>query len=211
MVGLQVNYPEQSKEDVAMLQADKKAQVEIFRKGYDEWGETPRQLIDEISKAPEGCFTWPFARIPKMERWYSPTGRVILMGDGAHGLPPSSGQGINQALEDAYSLTLLLKSILHPQSQPTNSPAKNQDNLLLEALSFWHNMRQGRIEAVFTWSTIVTNVERLPEAERQKLIAEGKAKPSGVDDKDMTWLYKPDTDERISDWLKGKGYELTRL
>jgi 2-polyprenyl-6-methoxyphenol hydroxylase-like FAD-dependent oxidoreductase len=46
-----------------------------------------------------------------MDRWYSSIGRLVMLGDVAHGNPPSIGQGKTQALEDAHSLGLLLGNV----------------------------------------------------------------------------------------------------
>jgi 2-polyprenyl-6-methoxyphenol hydroxylase-like FAD-dependent oxidoreductase len=39
------------------------------------------------------------------------TGRVVLAGDAAHGMPPFMAQGANQGLEDALALTTLIANI----------------------------------------------------------------------------------------------------
>lgn len=40
--------------------------------------------------------------------WTSPLGRVVQLGDAAHTFVPSSGNGANQAIEDAVSLASCL-------------------------------------------------------------------------------------------------------
>ena len=139
--------------------------------------------------------------MPKLPRWYSETGRVILLGDGAHALPPSSGQGVNQALEDVYSLTLLLCAVDQARPIDRHQANGNVDSRpsLLEVLSFWHKMRQDRIDAVFDWTTNINNVSRLPEAERKRLYAEGKIKEGQGDD--TSWLFQFDIDKEVDRWL----------
>ena len=92
MIGTQVQYPEQSREDLESLQTDKDKLVEFYRRGYDEHGPTARSIIDRVTENKETLFIWPFMRMPRLPRWYSSTGRVIIVGDGAHAIPPSSGQ-----------------------------------------------------------------------------------------------------------------------
>lgn len=183
MVGMQVKHPDQSRAEWEAMSADKDKLVDYYRVGYDDWHGTAKQIIDQVCANKDDIYLWPFLHMPKIERWFSKTGRVLLVGDAVHAVPPSSGQGVNQALEDVYSLTLLLK--------------KSTD--LLSALERWQAMRQTRIDAVFDWATNGTNVQRLSEAERQKVMAESRLKnPKASEDRDdMRWLYQMDLDNEI--------------
>lgn len=187
MIGKQVHYPEQSRQDLEVLQADRDKLADFYLKDYEEYGETAKRIIDSVVRHKETLYIWPFLKMPKLDRWFSEAGRVIMMGDGAHALPPSSGQGVNQALEDAYSLTYLLNSL-----QPSSN--------VMQALNFWQQMRQDRIDAVFDWTENSANISRLPEAERKRLFAEGKVKEGHGDE--MSWLYKPDIEHKIDQWMQ---------
>lgn len=194
MIGNQVQWPEQSRQALEELQADKNKLAEFYRKGYEEHGTTARSIIDSVIAHKETLYIWPFQKMPKLPRWYSDSGRLILCGDAAHALPPSSGQGVNQALEDVYSLTLLLASV--------ESEDGAADVSLLGALKYWQQMRQDRIDAIFAWTSNTNNVSRLPEADRAKLFAEGKLKEGQGDD--TRWLFQFDVDKEIGNWLKTK-------
>jgi 2-polyprenyl-6-methoxyphenol hydroxylase-like FAD-dependent oxidoreductase len=202
MIGLQKRAPESSREDLEHLQQDKTKLVEFYRERYDEWGPTARSIIDRVTENKDSCFIWPFLRVPTLSSWYSDTGRIVLCGDAAHGLPPSSGQGINQALEDVYSLTLLLTSA--GQQSSTNSQANGVNNgnssKSLEALAFWQDMRQKRIDAVFDWVTNTTNVQRMSDEERRKIIEEGKFKGGAASD-NMSWLFTPALEGDVQAWI----------
>lgn len=49
---------------------------------------------------------WPPYSIPDIPTWHSK--RICLIGDAAHAIPPSAGQGASQAIEDAGLLARLL-------------------------------------------------------------------------------------------------------
>lgn len=198
MIGKQIQYPEQSRADLERLQSDPEQLKAFYTKDYEEYGPTARSIIDSVCSTPETLYIWPFMKMPKLEKWFSETGRVVLVGDGAHALPPSSGQGVNQALEDVYSLTVLLNSVVTRQRSTTCSRIET-----LEALQFWQQMRQERIDAVVDWTINGSNVSRLPEADRKRLVEEGKVKENQGDD--MSWLYKPVLDEKIEAWVSDRG------
>lgn len=136
MIGIQVQYPEQSRKDLDELQANKDKLVELYRRGYDERGATARSIIDAVTADRYTLYIWPFMKMPRLPQWFSNSGRVALCGDSAHALPPSSGQGANQALEDVYSLTLLLTSAGKRNDATTSGAAAGKAELL-SALSFW--------------------------------------------------------------------------
>ncbi|KAG6829164.1 hypothetical protein H0H92_005508 [Tricholoma furcatifolium] len=64
----------------------------------------------------------PRYEAPRMPRWTCPsgTGRIILIGDSAHPMPPDSGQGASCAVEDAVALGALLKKY-HATGDPAIS------------------------------------------------------------------------------------------
>lgn len=202
MIGKQVRYPEQSRQDLENLMADKDKLAAFYLDRYEEYGPTARKIIDSVCARKETLYIWPFLKMPKIPQWYSRGGRIILVGDGAHALPPSSGQGVNMVLEDIYSLTLLLCQ-LEVRKQQQNGVANGDGGSdLVRALAWWQHMRQDRIDAVFDWTTNSSNVMRLPEAERRKLIAEGKVKEGAYDD--MRWLFKATMEGYVENWRQGQ-------
>ncbi len=68
------------------------------------WGE-PVQAILEVTDAHQ-IVERPIADRPPLQSWSK--GRVTLLGDAAHPMVPSLGQGANTAFEDAYELSLHL-------------------------------------------------------------------------------------------------------
>lgn len=202
MFATQIHYPEQSRKDLANLQADPDRMLSFFTDKYDQWGATARKIIDALRRHKDSLFIWPFMKMPPLPRWFSESGRIVLIGDGAHALPPSSAQGVNQALEDAHSLGILLDSLRHPHT--TNGTSKGQDphveNRLLNALGRWQKWRQEKVDDIYEWTTNTTNVGRLPEEERKRLIAEGKVKDThGID---MSWLFRPNIEENVQKFVQ---------
>jgi len=69
--------------------------------------------------------TWsppfPLSDINVLDHWRN--GRVTLLGDAAHPLVPTIGQGANLALEDAY---VLAKNLLRALGQPQDAPQRLQ-------------------------------------------------------------------------------------
>jgi 2-polyprenyl-6-methoxyphenol hydroxylase-like FAD-dependent oxidoreductase len=204
MIGRQIQYPEQSREDLEKLQTDYDKLISFYRQDYDQWGTTARKIIDAITANKETCYIWPFVRMPTLPQWFSSTGCVIIIGDGAHAIPPSSAQGLCQALEDAYSLTLLLTAILPLRTEANGATTSGHvfnGSILLKGLASWQEMRQKRIDEIYDYATNSTNVARMSESERQKLIAEGKIKQTSGEQEDMGWLYCPKLEGEMKERL----------
>jgi 2-polyprenyl-6-methoxyphenol hydroxylase-like FAD-dependent oxidoreductase len=77
--------------------------LDIARKQLDGWEGPICGLIQEAKDSPESCLLWPQYAVGDIPAWH--TDRVILIGDAAHALPPSGGQGAAQAFEDAELLS----------------------------------------------------------------------------------------------------------
>lgn len=86
----------------------------------ESWHDNLRKLVDDTPK--EAIMApWRFrtTQFPDSDQARMlPTGRVTLVGDSAHAMPPDRGLGGNNVLEDARLLSSLLASL----SQPINWP-----------------------------------------------------------------------------------------
>lgn len=64
--------------------------------------------FDPIAKAilahARDCKAWALAEVPRLPRWRSQSGRVVLLGDAAHGMLQFLAQGAAMATEDAGAL-----------------------------------------------------------------------------------------------------------
>jgi 2-polyprenyl-6-methoxyphenol hydroxylase-like FAD-dependent oxidoreductase len=151
-------------------------------------GDFPKIVQDLVKSIPLDTINlWPFYVVPKLPSWVSAEvrGRVILVGDCAHAIPPSAGQGVNQAFEDVYTLALTMKalgsSVLEAEER---SPR----------LQKWQYWRLERIKRVFELNGMI-EARRTPVAERtlaQCLVAEKKM--------DLSWLYGVDFEKEVESW-----------
>jgi salicylate hydroxylase len=72
---------------------------------YRGWDDRVGQTIAALTET----YVWGIYDRPPLQRWTR--GHVTLMGDAAHPMVPHLGQGAGQAIEDAYTLGVLLKEV----------------------------------------------------------------------------------------------------
>ncbi|KAF8584805.1 FAD/NAD(P)-binding domain-containing protein [Ramaria rubella] len=77
---------------------------EIKNSPFAQWGSGARDLVQGAAK----FVKYGLYSRKEMETWFQ--GRVVLLGDAAHPMPPHVGQGANQSFEDMYHLILALKT-----------------------------------------------------------------------------------------------------
>ncbi|EIW85438.1 FAD/NAD(P)-binding domain-containing protein [Coniophora puteana RWD-64-598 SS2] len=91
----------------------KMSRDEIF-KGIDnrfgDWASPIPEILAAAKRSDKEIFVWPINELGKLKNWH--TDRVVLIGDAAHAMPPHSGQGASQALEDAAYFANLLRDFL---------------------------------------------------------------------------------------------------
>ena len=164
------------------ISAEKEALVKFLQEGAENF---PDFVQNAVSSIPHGKINvWPFYIVPKLDRWASEKRRVIILGDSAHAIPPSAGQGINQAFEDAYIFSLLLGQVGKLDMQ--------------DALSFWQDYRQQRVEKVLLLNAQI-ELRRMPKEERDKL-------PAGaMQEIELSWLYKPNFKGDVDHWVATRG------
>lgn len=181
LIGKQRRVAEQDRAAWEKTLADKDEAVRFLQQDQEQFSDIVRNAVSEIN--PEKINVWPFFVVPKLDRWASEKRRVIILGDAAHAIPPSAGQGINQAFEDVYILALLLgrsSEILNIQ----------------DALSFWQSYRQGRVDKVFELNKQI-DLRRMPANEA----VSGEGSELQKEEFELEWLYKPDFKQVVDEWI----------
>lgn len=79
----------------------------------DSFAEFPSWLHEIFKAAPEVAL-WQLRDIPSLDSWIR--GRTILIGDAAHAMLPTQGQGASQSIEDAEALQAFFSDITNRPS-----------------------------------------------------------------------------------------------
>jgi salicylate hydroxylase len=124
------------------------------------------------------CSKWGLFTRPLTDNWGR--GRIQLIGDAAHAMLPSVGQGACQAFEDSYILARWLKACANP----------------VEAFANFRRVRIPRVHGVQRLSLENKDFKHMRDSAKQKeAITSGKRGVHG--NIDWVWGYDP-----IADWDK---------
>jgi 2-polyprenyl-6-methoxyphenol hydroxylase-like FAD-dependent oxidoreductase len=191
--GRQYKYDVQDRSGWDALLMRKDELIDLHQRDTKEWSPFVQAAQAQIS-TPEAhsVSIWPYYFVPKMQCWHSTTGRVVILGDAAHAVPPTAGQGANQSFEDSYSLAQVLARTFH-----------DTDNLP-EVLTAWETYRLERMDLVLALTDQVTYV-RMSEEERAALPEEKRRQVQERDAlvSDLSWLYNNDIDNDVDKLLGG--------
>jgi 2-polyprenyl-6-methoxyphenol hydroxylase-like FAD-dependent oxidoreductase len=162
-----------------VLLNDKQWCVDFLRQGAEDF---PQVVQDAVSNIPlDRINLWPFYVVPKLDTWTSKHSRVVILGDAAHAIPPTAGQGINQAFEDVYTFAVIL------------ARCKSQE--LERGLKVWQWGRQERVDRI---------LELNAQIDGRRMPRDPGLGPSEIENRpfDLEWLYSPDFDEMAQKWLE---------
>ena len=162
------------------LMADTDSHIAFLRENSSVFPEVVQNAVLDIPA--DKVNVWVFYVVPRLERWASEERRVVILGDAAHAIPPSAGQGVNQAFEDGYLLALLL------------GEGKGGRVDWGAALGFWQEWRQERVGKVLELNEQI-DLRRLPVRDDEVSVKEEKF--------DLGWLYEPDFRGEVEAWVRG--------
>jgi 2-polyprenyl-6-methoxyphenol hydroxylase-like FAD-dependent oxidoreductase len=186
LVGTQTRHPELSKEGWSLLRNDRTKLMSILTANKSEWSDFVQSAMEGINE--EHLSIWPFYVVPHLETWFSPKQRVMIMGDAAHAIPPTAGQGASQAFEDVFSFSYLFSKV--------------EDSKMLErVLPRWQGYRMERVKRILELTRKLNN-RRLPAEELGKLGKEDLYVEEGKEG--QSWLFDPKIEEAINELFARK-------
>jgi 2-polyprenyl-6-methoxyphenol hydroxylase-like FAD-dependent oxidoreductase len=180
ILGRQFRVEEKDRAGWTAFSSDAETTVKLLQSNSEVFPDFIRNAVADIDY--KNISVWPFYIVPQLKNWHSDGCRVVILGDAAHAIPPSAGQGVNQAFEDTYALALLLGKM--------NMQSKSKT--MRDALVFWQEYRQGRVEKVVALTKQV-DLRRVPETRGEQTLEPFE---SG-------WLYNVDIEGDVRGWVEG--------
>lgn len=100
---------------------------------------------------------YPVWTTPELPYWGK--GSCVLVGDAAHALQPTSGQGSSQALEDAKTLALCLEKYLNQVGEAEGGiePGLTLDEALELSMKVYYEVRQPRVDKIVQRTKLLAN------------------------------------------------------
>ncbi|KAG9561431.1 salicylate hydroxylase, partial [Aureobasidium melanogenum] len=178
LIGKQKRMAELSREGWQEFYADRDAAAAFLREDAQVFGDIAVTATSDIPH--NNINIWPFYVIPKLDSWSSDNRRVLLVGDSCHAVPPSSGQGINQAVEDVVMLAILLGK----------GRSEKKD------LEWWQSFRQDRVEQILLLNARVDR-RRLPK------VMGSEEQDDDEQGFDLDWLYGIDAVAEVEKYVGG--------
>jgi 2-polyprenyl-6-methoxyphenol hydroxylase-like FAD-dependent oxidoreductase len=108
-------------------------------KRHQHWEDPVIQSIIQNAEVTSIYPTWTLGELP-----YWGENGIVLVGDAAHALDPTTGQGASQALEDSQTLVLLLAQSL---KRTEKYPSQTQEGIET-VLKLYYEIRNPRIQKI---------------------------------------------------------------
>ncbi|KAJ5290405.1 uncharacterized protein N7443_010658 [Penicillium atrosanguineum] len=126
-----------------------------LRERHSDWKDPVVQKIVRSLSVQSMYPTWTSPPLPTWER-----DGVVLVGDAAHALPPTSGQGSSQVLEDVEAFALLMAHHLRKDSGQEEMTELELKCAITAAAKQYTTLRQPRVTA------ILKNAQQMQERKR---------------------------------------------
>jgi len=165
------------------LQNDKTALYKTLQSHHETeaWPEVVHAASKNIDK--ETLTLWPYYKVPELSSWSSKSGRVVVIGDAAHAMPPTGGQGAAMAFEDAISLADTLASVATKESAPQNQ------------LEQWQATRQARVKKILAFTSKGGDMRKASVGTFQQIFKEWAMWAYFLwvgEDAGLSWIYEYD-------------------
>lgn len=86
---------------------NKAASVDEIQQRFHDFDPVAKSILSQA----RDCKSWALAEVPRLPRWRSKSGKVVLIGDAAHGMLQFLAQGAAMATEDAGALAECVRSL----------------------------------------------------------------------------------------------------
>jgi 2-polyprenyl-6-methoxyphenol hydroxylase-like FAD-dependent oxidoreductase len=126
-----------------------------LRKRHANWKEPVIQKILGSLKVQNMYPTWTSPQLPTWEK-----DGVVLVGDAAHALPSTSGQGSSQALEDVEAFTMLLSHSLRGVYQESSPDIKTCKAAITTAAKQYMEIRRPHVQRILESAQRMQNSKR---------------------------------------------------
>ncbi|KAF2718936.1 salicylate hydroxylase [Polychaeton citri CBS 116435] len=170
---------------------NKLANVEEVQRQFHEFDPVVQAILGQA----RGCKSWALAEVPRLPRWTSRSGKVVAIGDAAHGMLQFLAQGAAMATEDAGALAECVRKITSTDDIP-------------RAMHVYERSRKWRCERVQAQARCNGEFIHMPDGEEQEHRDRkmgGKQLPTDedvdcgplLDPKFTSWLFNHNTLEHV--------------
>ena len=128
-------------------------------------------------RAAASPISWALFTVRPLLRWHR--GRVVILGDAAHGMLPHHGQGANTSIEDAFALAALL--------------ADTGSEDLGSAFSRFQTLRRARTRKIQRSSWVTSSLLHLPDGP----MAEARNRKVAQVPQNFGWIHEYDVQQEL--------------
>ena len=133
--------------------------------------------VTEMIQAASSPIRWGLFTVRPLLRWYR--GRVVILGDAAHGMLPHHGQGANTSIEDAFALAALL--------------AEAKPDGLEATFSRYQALRRARTRTIQRSAQVTSSLLHLPDGPA----ARARNQKVGTVPEDFGWIHEYDVQQAL--------------